>query len=94
MAAAGMPFPVLRLAVMTLAESWVEQTGHGEPGWPLWWMPASGTAIILAVLICAAGLCLRSPGQNVDRLDGGGIGPNSSQGHWEPSAAVHLGCTS
>lgn len=40
------------------------------PSWPLWWVPESGASIILALLICAAALYLRSVGHKVDRLYG------------------------
>lgn len=38
------------------------------PSLPLWWVPESGATIILALLMCVAGLYIRSFGHMVDAL--------------------------
>lgn len=40
------------------------------PNWPLWWLPESGAAIALVLMICVAGLYIRALGHKVDSLYG------------------------
>lgn len=40
------------------------------PSWPLGWLPESVASVMLALLICVAGIYLQSLGHKVDRLYG------------------------